>query len=153
MASKSKDKGNRGERELCKLLTQHFGKPFSRTVGSGNRWAHVEQPNEAYLGDIVCPEGFPFSIECKYGYENITLQGILEGNKQFQSFLDQAQADAKRVNKEPMLCFKQSRQAWLAFTRHGAPKRPLLGQTRLVLARGDTWWEGRLLTDLLECMR
>lgn len=150
---RSKDKGNRGERELAKLLTKHFGKPFSRTVGSGNRWAQVEKANEAYLGDIVCPEGFPFSIECKSGYERITLQSILAGNQQFRAFLDQAETDAKRVNKEPMLCFKQSRQPWLAFTRQGQPhRRPLFAQTRIILAYGNTWWEGRLLTDLLEAL-
>ena len=65
-------KGKRGERELCKLFTKRFGKEFTRTIGSGNRWSQVaSMPAHAkatFTGDICAPEGFLFSLESKNGY-------------------------------------------------------------------------------------
>lgn len=116
----SKDKGRRGESDLCKVLSARFkDKPgFFRTVGSGNRWYHAtltEQAKQVLTGDIVCAEGFAFSIECKYGYADIDLSSAFDnGSKQLDEFLAQAEKDANRVSKKPMLCWKKPRQGWLA---------------------------------------
>lgn len=117
----SKDKGKRGERDLCKVLTKRFPdhKGFFRVMGSGSLggFSHLtEQAKEIFTGDIVCPEGFKFSIECKYGYDDIDLCTALEdGNKTIDKFLSQAEKDAERVKKKPLLCWKKPRQNWLAF--------------------------------------
>src|SRR5687768_2233678 len=76
----SKDKGKRGERDLCKVLSNRFTdrKGFFRVVGSGAHGHCVtmtEQAKEVLTGDVVCPEGFRFAVECKYGYPDIDLSG------------------------------------------------------------------------------
>ena len=116
----SKDKGKRGERELCKVLSDRFKghTAFFRVFGSGNQgWRPMtEQAKEIFTGDVVCPEGFRFSIECKYGYDHIDLCLLFEGvGKDIDKFLEQASKDAERVGKIPMLCWKKPRGAWLAF--------------------------------------
>ncbi len=115
----SKAKGKRGELALCKMLNKRFpGHTFSRVVGSGNRWSHVAQVSKDYIGDVVCPPNFQFAIECKFGYPEIDLCSAFDGGeKLLDSFLEQAQEDGRRANKEPMLCWKKNRQPWLAFLR------------------------------------
>lgn len=119
----SKDKGKRGERDLCKVFSERFPnrKGFSRVIGSGahgHGFMLTEQAKEVYTGDVVCPDGFRFSVECKYGYDHIDLCTLFEGgNKDIDKFLDQASKDAARVGKLPMLCWKKPRGGWLAFTK------------------------------------
>lgn len=119
----SKDKGQRGERELCKILAKRFAgrKGFYRVVGSGSRGKQVqlsEQDEIFFAGDIVAPAGFVFSIECKYGYADIDLGSALEGgSKDLDRFLNQAEKDASRVGKMPMLCWKKPRKNWLVFLK------------------------------------
>lgn len=125
-AVNSKNKGKRGELQLVKLLNKRFKKTivendenaitFSRVVGSGNRWSHVANVSNDYIGDIVCPKDFKFCIECKFGYPEINLHNILNQKcKALDKFLKQAKDDAKRSKKKPLLCWKQDRQSWIAF--------------------------------------
>lgn len=105
----SKDKGNRGERQLAEVFAERFeGEKFFRVVGSGNRWSHVELTEAArsvFTGDIVCPPHFNFVVECKYGYADIELCGVfLEGHKQFEEWLKKARRDANSLEKWPILC-------------------------------------------------
>src|SRR6185437_9448584 len=71
-------KGKRGERSLIEELEERFpGKPFSRTIGSGNRWSQArltEAAKKVFTGDIVTPEDFLFALECKHGYNHISLE-------------------------------------------------------------------------------
>jgi Holliday junction resolvase len=118
----SKKKGNRTELELTKMLTNHFGKQFSRSVGSGNRWGQVANlPSHAkttLTGDICPPEGFLWVIECKGGYEDkIDLNGTLEGCAQLDEFIQQSDDDADRSGRKPILIWKRSRKPWLALVR------------------------------------
>jgi len=67
----SKDKGNRVELELAKILTERFGQEFKRVPMSGawgtrNREFQVrEDAMQILSGDIMCPENFKFSVESK----------------------------------------------------------------------------------------
>tara|TARA_Y100000034_G_scaffold104648_1_gene131369 strand:- start:24263 stop:24919 length:657 start_codon:yes stop_codon:yes gene_type:complete len=116
-------KGKRGERELCKIFTNRFGKEFTRTIGSGNRWSQVaHMPSHAkntFTGDICAPEGFLFSLECKNGYEDKVDLGNLFStkNKTLDGFLKQSIKEAKECDKLPLLCWKRKRQPWIAFIR------------------------------------
>lgn len=114
-----KKKGNRTELDLTKLLTARFNQPFSRTVGSGSRWAQANLPQhakEVFSGDIVVPKNFRFAIESKGGYDSIDLGSVfLSGNKELDSFMEQAIDDAKRCGRKPMLCWKRTRKPWMAF--------------------------------------
>ena len=111
----SKDKGKRGELQLVKILNDRFDGGFSRVVGSGNRWGQTAYVTKDYIGDLVVPEGFKYTIECKFGYD-IDLYKCLCGRiKLLDGFLKQATRDADKINMIPMLCWKKDRCDWLAF--------------------------------------
>jgi hypothetical protein len=121
-------KGKRGERGLIEELEERFpGKPFSRTLGSGNRWSQArltETAKKVFTGDIVTPEDFLFALECKHGYNHISLERAVKrvaegkrGNKQLDEFLEQAEKDGERVHKQPMMCWKKDYKPWIAFLK------------------------------------
>lgn len=114
-----KKKGNRTELDLVKLLSEKFGKSFSRTVASGARWSQANLPRhaaEVFSGDLIVPKGFKFAIESKGGYDSIDIGSIfITGNKELDGFLDQAVEDGRRCNRKPMLCWKRTRKPWIAF--------------------------------------
>jgi hypothetical protein len=117
-------KGDRGEHGVIDLLTERFHMPFSRVPDSGARMSQVALPEElkqAYVGDIVVPPNFKFCIECKNGYDDdISLENIIFKNRKnavLDGFLEQAQRDADRVGKKPMLCWKKTSKPYLAFTK------------------------------------
>lgn len=121
-------KGKAGERLLIDELSIRFpGKPFSRTLGSGNRWSQArltETAKQVFTGDIICPDEFLFALECKKGYNDIDLDravkrwlGGKSGNKQLDTFLEQAEKDGERVGKKPLLCWKKDYKPWHAFLK------------------------------------
>lgn len=115
-----KKKGNRTELELTKILSDRFKMPFSRSVGSGNRWAQVEkmtaEATQVFSGDIVVPKGFKFVLESKGGYESIDINSIfIKGNSELESFMEQVLDDSRRCGRKPMVCWKKNHKPWLAF--------------------------------------
>jgi Holliday junction resolvase len=157
----SKRKGNKIELELTKILTAHFGKTFTRSVGSGNRWGQVSfMPSHAkatLTGDICAPEGFLWVIECKGGYEDkIDMNNILEGCTQLDKFIEQSDNDVVNSGgRKPLLVWKRSHKPWLAMVR-GTDISPELFVNRIhysdrVIVRlddllgvygNDFWFEG-----------
>lgn len=123
----SGDKGDRTERKLCKILSARFGRPFERAVGSGNRWSQVKEltasARNVLVGDVVCPEGFLWVLECKGGYEaDVDLSSLfVNGNKTIDKFIEQVAADSARSGKDPMLLYKRNLRPWLC----GVPTRTL----------------------------
>ncbi|MHC5536664.1 putative PDDEXK endonuclease [Singulisphaera rosea] len=143
-------KGRRAESEVCRILSDRFGKPFNRVVGSGNRWAQVESLPEhaknALLGDICPPEGFLWVIEVKSGYEDkIDFHSLFGGNgcRQLDEFFRQAHDEADRSGRKPLILYKRSRRPWLAMVRAG--DLPAETSTRLHYAE----WVILGLDDLL----
>jgi len=110
----SKAKGSSAERELARLLTEHFGTPFARVgVSSGARVKNTKLPNNAIgvmTGDLIVPEGFRFSIEVKA--VNVTVD-LLDRSALLDKFLTQVSDDADSVGKIPMLCWKRNRKGWI----------------------------------------
>lgn len=136
----AKKKGNRVELELCKLLTKYFGKEFSRSVGSGNRWSQVhhmpEHAKKTLVGDICVPEDFRWVIECKGGYEKeIDLNGIFEGNSRLDAFMEQSTNDEGQSGRLPIICWKRSRKPWLAMVKD----EHLVGHSFGVLIHYKNW--------------
>lgn len=128
-----KSKGDRTELHLCKALTKHFGKEFSRALGSGSRWSQVQQlPEHAkktLSGDICVPEGFKWVIECKGGYEDdINLTNVCDGNgiARLDEFIEQVSRDAEYCNRKPIILWKRNRKPWLAMIKW--PDKPAFGQ-------------------------
>lgn len=150
----SKDKGDRGERDLCKVLCGRFPnrEAFFRVVGSGNRWSQVtlsEHAKEVLVGDVCAPPGFRHSIECKYGYADIELSSILlNGNKQIDVFLEKAERDAAKVGRHPLLCWRKPHYPWVVFIKrkieppqfHMWYKDWLVVSLDHLLTYPDEWW-------------
>jgi len=123
----SKAKGDRAEREIAKILTEHFGVPFARVgVTSGARPKQVKldgHAKKAYTGDLILPDGFRFSIEAKS--VNIDVD-FFDESAAFERWLSQATEDAESIGKLPMLCWKVAYKGWLvalpifAFTNYGS---------------------------------
>lgn len=149
----SKKKGNRVELALTKILSQYFGKPFSRSVGSGNRWGQVSDlPSHAkstLTGDICPPEGFKWVIESKGGYEDvIDLNAVVVGMDcaMLDSFIKQSTHDHEQSGRLPIILWKQARRPWMACIREVDLKEPNKYTTRLYY-KG---WVALPFTQLLE---
>jgi len=124
-------KGKRREREVAKIFNERFGGGFSRSVGSGNRWSQVanlpKHAQDTFSGDLVTPENFAFTIESKGGYDDIDLVSVFDGgHSQIDEFLEQAQFDADRCGRKPMLVWKKSR-------------KPLLGMIKTTDIPHENW--------------
>lgn len=113
-------KGKRGEGGLVKTLSDRFGKPFSRVMGSGahSRGKLTEEAKRLLTGDICAPAEFKFTIESKHGYGEIDLCNALNGgHRLIDEFMEQAQKDADRINRKPMVCWKKDRMPVIAFLK------------------------------------
>lgn len=114
-------KGKARERELCKILTKRFEMPFSRTIGSGNRWSQASLSAAAiqvFSGDLVTPENFVFTIESKGGYDDVDLVSVFDGgHSQIDEFIEQAQFDADRCGRKPMVVWKKNRKPIVALLK------------------------------------
>lgn len=101
-----KKKGNKAERIAAKWFKTWTGLDFQRVPQSGGlRW----QKADNISGDIICADydenrEFPFSIEVK-SYKNINFEHFIIGMKsdKILSFWRQAEADAERADKIPLL--------------------------------------------------
>jgi hypothetical protein len=87
MTAKSKIKGNAGERELCKLLTEIFGGSFVRVPNSGanvggknvqRRQALSITQDRAFRGDIIPPDHLPRLIVESKSYKDFRFHQLLQ---------------------------------------------------------------------------
>lgn len=129
---KSGRKGKRIERLLCKLLNDRFSDlleahkdwgNFSRTIGSGNRWGqNVQLSQEAqntFGGDVVCPPTFKFVVESKGGYDDIDLVSVFdEGHYEIDNWISQAEDEAERTKRLPVIVWKKNRKPQIAIVRN-----------------------------------
>jgi Holliday junction resolvase len=108
----SRTKGNAFERQVAKLLNNRFNTTeFSRSPGSGAfATTHTLPEHLKIYGDLITPDGFRFCIECKKGYNNISLYSIYDYTSQLWEFVKQCEKDSERCGKIPMIVFKQDRQ-------------------------------------------
>jgi Holliday junction resolvase len=120
---KSKEKGKRGERELCSLLTNFFEKPFLRVPNSGSflggknikREKKIDDSQKVVLkGDIIPPDKFEnLLIECK-NYKNINFLKIFNGNNStIDSWIRQC-LDIVHEKNVWFICFKITNRGWFS---------------------------------------
>ena len=111
----SKRKGNVAELELAKILTKRFDLPFARVgASSGARPKQVKldgKATETFTGDLIVPDNFRFSVECKAVNVDVDL---LAPSALLDKFLDQAAFDAATIGKLPLLCWKRNHKGWIA---------------------------------------
>ena len=87
MSRASRQKGQRGEREICKLLAEKFGGEFKRNLSQTQDGGY----------DVLGLDGF--AIEVKF-------QEKLSIEKWYKQAVDQAE------EKTPVLFFRRSREPW-----------------------------------------
>lgn len=104
----SKKKGSKFERQIGAWFTEWTGYKFERNRAGSGAW----HSNKDSTSDITCTDEkhahrCKISIECKC-YKDIKFEHILLGNKNCDiiRFWDQAEKDAKRGNKVPILCMR-----------------------------------------------
>ncbi len=114
----SKAKGGAFERQIAKMLNEQFEtKEFNRTPGSGAFATTHELPEHITVaGDLITPLNFKFCIECKKGYNDQTIYSLLDYNSKIWQFIEQCEKDAKKMNKVPMIIYKQDRKDILVIT-------------------------------------
>jgi len=111
-------KGGEFERYVCKFLTTYMGgdpkKPYLwRTPGSGSRC--TIHGDENMSGDIIAirEEGKAIcsylSVECKTGYDDMSLDKFLKENKSdpLKAFWDQCIRDSTESGKMPMVIYRK----------------------------------------------
>lgn len=120
----SKKKGNRGELECVHLLEDKFGKGrFKRSPSSGaltggaNREGSENLSIEAKItlaSDIITPIDFRFVIEHKF-YAEASFWDLFNESSILFDWFQQAEDDAKFVNKLPMLVVKYNYKQRIAY--------------------------------------
>jgi hypothetical protein len=119
----SKAKGSSGELKICKILAEHLAPlKFIRTPGSGARIGgsnfktfgnlYSQAAMEFYVGDVVASNEtevdmkFRFVIENKCYKDAEKLEVLLNGKTNILKWLEEANIDCVKVEKEACLTFK-----------------------------------------------
>lgn len=121
MAINSKDKGNTYERKISNTLSERFEKTtgikksFIRNPGSGayfggqfnKRKVADYDTSKTTFGDIIVPENFNYSIECKH-YKTAPLLSAISKQKvkDWDTWYKQAKQDAEHANKKVLIIIK-----------------------------------------------
>lgn len=116
--AKSKQKGNRGEREVVELCKKWWDDDsFKKSPESGGMATVMEQqgyPEDIIgrlAGDLLVPADFPFCIESKL-YAEIDIYSIIRnpGNNIIRQWWEQCRDDARKADKHPLLTFREDRK-------------------------------------------
>lgn len=115
MAVNGQIKGKTFERDIVHILTEKFGPGFSRIPQSGAAFGgsnfkralgFSNNAIQCLTGDLITPDGYPFSIECK-SHKDLAFNLLLSGSCQkMDEWISQSSQDAKLNNKEPIVVFK-----------------------------------------------
>lgn len=101
----SRKKGARGEKHALEVLQNWTNKKFGRVPSSGG----LNWKNQMSSGDVICiTDGhyFPYTVEVK-NYRDINFAHLFTTDKaDILKFWQQAERDAARVNKVPLLMMR-----------------------------------------------
>lgn len=120
MAVNSKNKGNTFERKVAKILSERFldktglENAFRRNIDSGSFFggknkARVDtyDTDKATFGDLVTPNAFIFTVECKHYKTPPTFASMIkQENKQLDEWIDQAELDSESAGKDWIIIMK-----------------------------------------------
>jgi Holliday junction resolvase len=117
----SKRKGSTFERKIAQMLNERFNtSEFCRTPGSGAFGSTHQLPQHLIVhGDLITPQNFRYTIECKNGYD-LELDDMFKTKSDFYKFIEQAKNDARRVpGRDWMVIYKKNRRKEIVVV--GAP--------------------------------
>jgi len=123
MGVNGKQKGNTFERKISNLLSDRFKlatgleQPFRRNIDSGSFFGGSNQKrtqthdlSKASFGDIICPEGFTYNLECKFYKDAPSFNLLLKQDvKQWDEWVLQAKQDAVHANKKMAVIIKYNK--------------------------------------------
>jgi hypothetical protein len=151
----SRDKGGRGENQVCALLKDWWKSDFARTPSSGGFKTKKFREDWNAEGDVVTPdETFPFSVEVKW-QEEWTLDHILTSpQSKFWEWWEQAKRETAE-GRLTLLVFKRNRNPWFVMMRDRYTATPaqvnfIKGSPIRVTDRQGESAYIRLFDDLLE---
>lgn len=113
----SRQKGNKFENDVCKLLNKRFDtNEFCRTPGSGAfATTHTLPEHLTIGGDLITPKNFKFLIECKKGYnKDLQIPEFFSCKSWISGVLYKLLAESEKYQKKPLLIIKQDRKEELA---------------------------------------
>jgi len=112
MSKKSRDKGQRGERQVAKIMSEWWGSDFTRTPSSGGFRTKKFRDDWNASADLVTPdETFPFCVEVKNA-EGWNLEQLIKSSDgMIWTWWDQT-VNQCTEGKIPLLCFTRNRQPW-----------------------------------------
>lgn len=124
----SKQIGNAYERAVAKRFSIVFEGQFKRTpssgalVGGSNRQKADglrSDAKEILASDVIAPEAFPFSVECKSYADEPKFHHLIQGeSRTLNKWIEQVDADARFANKRPLIVFKINRKGeYVCFDR------------------------------------
>lgn len=136
----SKNKGNTFERKISKILSERFyartgiENSFRRNIDSGSffggsnvRRASTYDTSKATFGDIVCPEGFQFNLECKHYKSPPSFATVLKQElAQWNTWLDQARQDSIQAGLQMLVIIKYNGVDEFVFVAQPIPDTPVL---------------------------
>lgn len=137
----SRNKGNSFERKICDLLNTRFSTTdFMRSPGSGAfATSHRLPAHLKFYGDLLTPDSFAFTIECKKGYNKEGMASLFNGKSEIWKFLDQAVTDAEKAGKYPLLIWQQDRSEILVFFQNTTEIDERLSPTTYPIVRFKQW--------------
>lgn len=155
MAVNGKNKGSSFERKIANTLSARFEQitgiqqSFRRNPDSGSffggsntKRTATHDLDHAFFGDLICPDKFKFSVECKFYKTGPTFSAIVKGNiSQWDGWISQAKQDAANSKKDMLLVVKYNGVEEVAFVT--TP----IDSLRLVLPYKDVY--GYRLDDIL----
>ncbi len=114
----SKPKGSSWELKVASQLTEKSGKEFRRVPLSGAWMGGMNQAKNAQVhsglkegltGDIIGPDNWPFSMECKNTASYPRFHMMVAGaDAQIDKWIEEAFFDSVNVNKFPVLPLKRT---------------------------------------------
>jgi hypothetical protein len=118
-----KNKGNVFERKISISFSKRFEiktgikNSFRRNADSGSFFGGTNQKRvsnydiaKATFGDIICPNDFRYSIECKHYKSPPSFSDIMSQSvKDWDTWIKQAKADSINANKLMMIVIKYNR--------------------------------------------
>ncbi len=118
MGARSRDKGARCEREVCRLFARAFGGTWSRVPLSGG-WAN--RTAFATCGDVITTlPDFPFTVECKNA-EGWHLEQLLTNPDTclIARWWRQTCTEAAEAGRKPLLVFTRNFQPLFMMLEEG----------------------------------
>ena len=120
MPVNGKNKGSTFERKMANLLSARFEtvtgikQAFRRNPDSGSFFGGTNKKrtathdlSKANFGDLICPDAFNFSVECKHYKTGPSFASILKGKiSQWDEWIAQATQDATESGKSMLLIIK-----------------------------------------------